>query len=48
LPARRGDQWRYARTLVETGDHHRARCRVRHASSLNKSERSIEAKSRRG
>jgi hypothetical protein len=41
---RRGDQRRYARTLVETGNHYRARCRVRHATSLNKIFGAIEAK----
>jgi hypothetical protein len=44
LPARHGDQWRYARTLVETGDYHRACRRFRHASSLNKISGAIEAK----
>ena len=44
LPARRGNYGRNARALVETGNHHRAGRRFRHAFSLNKSERSIEAK----
>lgn len=38
------DQGRNARTLVETGDYHRACRRSRHASSLNKIPGAIEAK----
>ena len=44
LLARRGDQGRNARPFVETGDHHRACRRSRHASSLNKISGAIEAK----
>jgi len=47
LPARRGDQGRYARALVETGEHHRACRRSRHAFSLNKISGAIEAKTDR-
>jgi hypothetical protein len=42
LPARRVNQSRYARVLVETGNHHRACRRFRHASSLNKISGAIE------
>src|ERR1035437_6008394 len=44
LLARRSDQGRNARPFVETGDHHRACRRSRHASSLNKTSGAIEAK----